>query len=301
MGRRQQPIDHAIAAAAEEQHGVIAHRQLLRLGLGPSAIQSRLRLGRLHRLHVGVYAVGHRRVSLHGRWSAAVLACGPKALLSHRSAAELWGIVRSSDSRIDVTALGRTRSGHDGVVLHLPRSLDPEDIAAKNGIAVTSLARTLLDLAAVFSFRRLERALEEAERLDLFDLSALDRLIEHSRGRRGVRALRAALDCYRVPVFTRSELERRFLALCRDAMLTTPATNLFLAGFEVDMAWPEHGLVVELDGHRFHGTRAAFERDRVRDAELQVAGYRVLRVTHRRLLTQPHEVAAAVRSLLDCA
>jgi hypothetical protein len=172
-----------------------------------------------------VYAVGHPLLSAHGRWLAAVLACGSAALLSHRSASELWGIVRSRGSHVDVTAPHRTRSGQEGIVLHLPRHLDYEDIATRDGIPITSIARTLLDLVEVVSFRWFERALEEAERLGVFDLYALDRLIERSYGRHGLRALNAALRDYRVPAFTRSELERRFLDLCLEAGLPSPATN----------------------------------------------------------------------------
>jgi hypothetical protein len=157
--------DMEIARLAAGQHGVVAHGQLLTLGVGPSAIQRRIRSGRLHSLHVGVYAVGHPLLFAHGRWLAAVLACGSGALLSHRSASELWGIVRSRGSHVDVTAPHRTRSGQEGIVLHLPRHLDYEDIATRDGIPITSIACTLLDLAEVVSLRRFERAQEEAERL----------------------------------------------------------------------------------------------------------------------------------------
>ena len=146
--------------------------------------------------------------------------------------------------------------------------------------------------------RELERAVEAAERLDLFDLDEVDRLLDRSRGRRGRRALRYVLLDYREPSFMRSELERRFVDLCREAGLPTPATNLWIAGGEADVAWPDHRLVVELDSHAFHRTRAAFERDRKRDAALQLAGYRVLRVTHRRLEREPDELVAAMASLL---
>jgi Protein of unknown function (DUF559) len=168
----------------------------------------------------------------------------------------------------------------------------------KDGIPVTSVARTLLDLAESVSRRRLDRALEEAERIGVFDLGAIERLVERSNGRHGRRRLSDAVGAYRAPAFTRSELEQKFLDLCRDAGLPRPAANLFLAGSEVDMAWPEHRLVVELDGHEFHRTRAAFERDLLRDTDLQLAGYRVLRVTDRRLRSAPAEVVAALRALL---
>jgi hypothetical protein len=198
----------------------------------------------------------------------------------------------------DVTTSRRCR-GRPHIVLHRSRLLHPEDGAVRDGIPVTSVARTLLDLAKVVRPEQLDRALEAAERLALFDLSAVKRLIARSHGRHGLRALNAALGDYRTPAFTRSELERRFLDVCEQAGLPRPAANLFIAGAEVDMSWPDHRLVVELDGHDSHRTRAAFERDRVRDASLQLAGYRVLRITHRRLEAEPAEVIGALRRLLD--
>jgi hypothetical protein len=297
-GGKTNGIDNEVATIAADQHGVIAHRQLVELGLSPSAIQRRLSGGRLHPIHFGVYAVGHPLLSKLGRWSAAVLAAGPRALLSHESGAELLGIARATGARPHVTAPGRSRRGHPGIVLHLPRRLDPEDVAVAEGVPVTSVARTLLDLSESVSAGRLGRAVEEAERLGIFDLAGVERLIERSRGRRGRRRLSVAVSRYRPSALTRSELERAFLDLCLAAGLPRPAANTFLAGFEVDMAWPEDRLVVELDGHEFHRTRSAFERDRIRDAELLLAGYRVLRVTHHRLLTAPAEVVGALRSLL---
>jgi hypothetical protein len=164
---------------------------------------------------------------------------------------------------------------------------------------VTSVARTLLDLSESTRPWLLKRAIEEAERQGLFDLRALDRLLTRSTGRHGLRSLRAALRDYQPPVFTRSELERRFRDLCRAAGFPSPGSNLWVEGAEVDMVWPDKRLIVELDSHEFHRTRAAFERDRMRDTALQLAGYRVLRITDRRLESEPEEVAASVRALLD--
>jgi hypothetical protein len=149
------------------------------------------------------------------------------------------------------------------------------------------------------SMRQLRRAVEAAEVRGVFDLDEMERFMTRSRGRPGVRALRAALETYRPPVFTRSELERRFLDLCESAGLPRPAVNFFVEGKEADMVWLDERLVVELDGHETHCTRAAFEDDRVRDATLQLAGYRVLRVTHGRLQRAPARVAQTVRFLLD--
>ena len=230
---------------------------------------------------------------------AAVLSCGSEALLSHRSAADLWGILPTSSARIDVTA-PRTSSGRPGITLHRPRRVHPEDRAANDRIPVTSIARTLLDLADVVGAHRLGRAVNEAERLQVFDLRAVMRLVARSRGRRGLPLLEAVLSDYRgPPPATRSELERRFLDLCREAGLPRPQVNAFVCGFQVDMVWHEGRLVVELDGYAFHRTRGKFEDDRERDAILQLAAYRVVRFTYRRLEDEPAEVMRIVRSLLS--
>jgi hypothetical protein len=291
-----------MASLAARQHGVVARQQLVELGFGRSAIERRLLAGRLHRVHRGVYAVGHPRLSHLGRLMAAVLACGSDAVLSHHSAAALWTIKASARRLIDVTALRRNHGRRRRVALHLVRDLHSDDRACAHGIPVTSIARTLLDLAEVVQPHALARAVEEAERLQVFDLRAVDAVIERSRGHRGLGALKSAVLNYReLPPITRSELERRFLDLCRDAGLPLPAVNVWIAGHEVDVLWAEERLVVELDGRTYHQTRAAFERDRIRDEALQLAGYRVLRVTHRRLDTDTAAVMAAIRSLLSRA
>jgi Protein of unknown function (DUF559) len=286
-----------VVEVAERQHGVVAHRQLVALGVSASSIQDWIVGGRLHRIHTAVYALGHRRLSLNARRMAAVLAFGPTALLSHRDAAALWDLLRTSRDRIDVTTARRCKA-HRGVTLHRSRRIDPEDRVIRDGIPVTSVARTLLDIAEVIRPALLSRALEQAELLGLFDLHALERLIARSRGRHGLRALKEALRIYRPPAFTRSGLERRFLDLCRDAGLPRPSANLFVAGGEADMVWHEARVVVELDGRDTHRTLAAFEQDRIRDTELQLAGYRVLRVTDRRLRDGPEALARVIRSLL---
>jgi very-short-patch-repair endonuclease len=168
----------------------------------------------------------------------------------------------------------------------------------RDGIPLTSVARTLLDLAGVVRRRQLERAVEAAERLRLMDLRDVVRALARGRGRRGVRLLRDVLGDYREPAFTRSELERMLLDLVREAGLPQPSANKWIAGGEADLVWDNKRLVVELDSRGFHQTRAAFERDRRRDTDLQLAGYRVLRVTHRRLEQEPADVVAAVARLL---
>ena len=229
---------------------------------------------------------------------AAVLACGPGAALSHRDAAALWALRPNNRAAIEVTVVGGHRPGQRGITIHRTRALHEDERTVVDGIPVTTVARTLLDLAEVVDRRQVERAFEEAERRRLFDLRALETLARRHHGRRGLGVINELLAEATQPPATRSELERRFLDLCREAGLPQPQVNTLVAGFEVDMAWPEARLVVELDGHEFHRTRAAFERDRARDAALQVAGHRVLRVTDRRLTRERGAVVDAVRALI---
>jgi len=228
---------------------------------------------------------------------AAVLACGPGALASHRDAGAVWGVRAACSGAVNVIGKGRSRRG---IRVHRARQLHEEDRAVHDGIPVTSLARTLLDLAEVVSRRELERAVEHAERLRLFDLSAIERLLARSHGRRGQSVLQAVIDDWLPGAeTTRSGLERRFLALCRDAGLPLPVVNAVVEGYEVDAFWPNKKLVVELDSRTYHHTPTAFEQDRIRDAALQLAGHRVLRITDRRLTREPVTTAEAVRLLLD--
>jgi hypothetical protein len=197
-----------------------------------------------------------------------------------------------------VTAPGRSRQPSRKIAVHRVRSLNREDRTDVDLIPVTTVARTLLDLAEVVDPQRLERAFEEAERLRLLDLRAIESTCMRNPGRRGLKLLNALLPSLSPPAETRSELERRFIAFCREAGLPLPEVNVIVEGFEVDAFWRDSWLLVELDGYAFHRTRAAFERDRARDAALQVAGYRVLRITSRRLADEPAALAEAIRRLL---
>lgn len=174
-----------IAWVADRQHGVVTCRQLAALGVGPGGIRSRVLAGRLHRMYLGVYSVGHRQLTENGHRLAAVLACGPGALLSHRSAAAHIGFGPALAGRLDVTCPGRRRAGPRGIAVHLPRRLHAEDATVHDGIPVTSIARTLLDVAQVLGERDIERALDAAERLHRFDLAAADRLLDRTHGHRG--------------------------------------------------------------------------------------------------------------------
>ncbi|HEY8770933.1 MAG TPA: type IV toxin-antitoxin system AbiEi family antitoxin domain-containing protein [Thermoleophilaceae bacterium] len=288
------PVDGRIAELAARQHGVVTRTQLMRPGFSSTAVDKRVRAGRLHRLHRGVYAVGHTRLSREGRFMAAVLACGPRALLSHGSAALHWGLPWRQNKWIDVTVPtpgGRRRRRL--VVVHRAR-LEAREVSVKDGVPVTSPSRTLVDLADYGRSRPVERALDEAAYLRL-DVSAL----LPRQGRRGsgvVAELLARHDAGTTR--TRSDMEEIFLALCRDHGLPEPQVNTEIEGYEADFAWPPQRLIIETDGHGAHGTRAAFERDRLRDAELVAAGWRVVRITYGRLLAQPQAVAAQLSRLL---
>jgi very-short-patch-repair endonuclease len=291
----------AIAALATRQHGVVARWQLLELGLGSGAIEYRISVGRLHIIHRGVYAVGRRDLSARGRWMAALLACGKFAVLSHRSAGALWGFLRAGSSPIDVTVPGRGGAIPNRIKRHRVRHLSPEDTSEVDAIPVTTVARTLFDLAEILDLGRLERAFEAAERDELLDMRAVALTAERNPGRRAHRQLRALLPSLTAPEPTRSELERLFNRVCRLAGLPLPHVNVLVEGLEVDALWPDQRLIVEVDSWRFHKTRAAFERDRVRDAAVLVAGYRVVRVTYRRLRDKPEAVADTIRRLLATA
>jgi very-short-patch-repair endonuclease len=292
--RKPRPPDRAIAELADRQHGVVATYQLVALGLTYDEIRYRARTGRLHRIHRGVYAVGYRTLTPKGHRMAAVLAYGPDAVLSHRSAAAHWGIGQPS-WKIDVTT-PRGRPSRAKIRAHRG-VLEPDDITIHDGIPVTSVARTILDLASVLNQDRLTRLIEEADRKERFDLKALDRAMARRPHAPGTRRLNAVLAAYRGTADTRSKLERDFRALILKAGLPEPQHNAVVAGLSVDVYWPEWKLVVELDGEPYHNNPHAFENDRIRDATLQKAGIRVLRVTGTRLEQDAAGVLADIVAL----
>lgn len=287
----------AVAELAARQYGVVSGRQLAALGWSLSKVSDATVAGRLHRDHQGVYAVGHPGVSPHGRCLAAVLARGNEALLSHYSAAWLWGLVGGCGTVIDVTA-PLPRHCRDGIRVHSANGLHADDHAEFEGIPVTAVPKTLLDLAAA-SERNLSWALSRAKHKGLLDLIEIDCLIRRSAGRAGIRRLRLAMTEYREPAFTRSRLERRFLRLVREAGLPRPSTNLFVAGFELDAYWPSLRFAVELDTYDYHGGPNEFEADRVRQEDLKLAGIEMTRVTGARIAADPDAVARRLRRLLD--
>jgi len=296
----QNDTDQVIGALAARQWGVVARRQLLDARLTTAMIGERVRSGRLIRLHRGVYAVGHARLRREGRWLAAVLAVGPGAVLSHRDAAGLHDLRPANHAQTDVTTTAN-RPGEPGIRVHRTRVLHAEDITTVSGIPVTTVARTLVDLAGIVAHDHLTKAVKEAERQRTFDLRQIHAAMARTRGRtgRGHRALRAAIEEYAALGLsaTDSLLEDAFHRLVRDNGLPSPAINAYVEGFRVDAAWRAERVAVELDGWAWHYTRHSFEADRERDAVLTTAGWRVIRVTHRQLTTRPDHVLSTLRRL----
>ncbi len=289
-----------LAGLATRQHGVLSRAQLLEAGLTPRRIERRLESGRLHCLHRGVYLLGHRRTNRRGYWLAAVLAYGRGALLSHESAAALWGLIGTRRGPIHVTS-AHGRAGRRGIALH-KGLIHPEDRAKVDGISATSVARTLLDLAETSDDDRMRSAFEEADRLKILNLNSLRRACERGVGRRGLgKAQKLVDDALAAEAYPISPLEDRFAAFCRKYRLPPALTNVIVLGVEVDVLWERAKLIIELDGFGSHRHRAAFERDRARDAAHAVAGYRVIRITDRRLKAEPAAVAADLRRLLRAA
>jgi hypothetical protein len=283
-----------LARLAARQHGLVTRAQLLALGLGAGAIQHRLDTARLHRIHIGVYALAYHSPSPQTRLMAAVLACGPSAVLSHRSAAQLWGIGPVWRGEVEVTVAGnRSRRG-----VHVHRRSTIADHATNwQGIPVTTVPQTLIDLGTVLDAQRLSRAVNDACVKRLIDPKELTVLLAGCTGT-GASRVRRTLG-QNAP--TRSVLEDRFLAFVDKHALPRPEVNQRIAGHEVDAVWRAQRLIVELDGRAFHDGPAAFERDRERDAHLMAAGYRVLRITWRRLSDRGEREARRLRGLLETA
>jgi Protein of unknown function (DUF559) len=283
---------------------LIAVWQMPELGFDPGHLDGRLRAGRLHRVHQGVYAVGHPLLTVDGHRMAAVLACGPEAVLSHRSAGAHWGIHADSRNAIDVTAPGRRGRVAAEIAAHRHGSLVSADRAVERGVPCTSVARTLLDLAGVVGPEQLRHAITEAEVLRLFDLGAVREVIGRGRGRRGVARLRLAIASHDPrEERARQGLERRFLDLCRRSGLPAPEVNglLMLSGGPVqpDFLWRDARLIVETDGRATHFTIRAFEQDRRRDQRLKLAGWDVIRCTWTQVTHDPDSLIRTIRTLLN--
>jgi very-short-patch-repair endonuclease len=295
-GESDQPeVEERLAALAGCQYGVVTRAQLRRLGVGDTGIEERLRTHRLHRLHRGVYAVGHRALPAKAQWMAAVLACGEGSALSHLAAASHWQIWGGSGA-IHVTVPVRSgRRGPKGIRVHRSGRLAESEVTVHEGIPTTTVARTLLDLADILSSQALKRAIDEADYRNLVDLTALLAVVQGNPGRRGAK-LMAALEG--PAERTRSPLEDKFLAFVEKHRLPRPKVNAWVAGHEADFFWPQARLIVETDGRDAHGTRAAVHRDRAKDLKLRQAGYDVRRYSGPQLRYDEDAIADELMALL---
>ena len=292
IDRSQRP---SLWALAERQHGVVARQQLLALGFSASAIEHRVSRGRLHPVWRGVYAIGRPQLTMHGRWMGAVLACGPKAAVSHESAAALWGIRSPAQDEIHVCVPGYARRRRPGIVVHRRTGLSVS-VTRRHAVPVTTPVHTLVDLAARVDRNQLEAAISEADKRALTDPEQLRGALDELPPRPGLAALREMLD-RRTFTLTDSDLERRFLPLARRAGLPLPQTGHHLNGFKVDFYWPELGLVVETDGLRDYRTPAQQTRDRVRDHAHAAAGLTPLRFTRAQVVFEPDHVRSTLAAV----
>jgi very-short-patch-repair endonuclease len=279
MAEERASPDRTVAQIAAKQHGVVSIGQLRDAGLSDDAVLERVRAGRLHRIHRGVYAVGHLAIGFKGRCMAATLAIAAtraaEPAVSHRSAAALWQLLPPDKQPIDVSLPSQSgRRRRDGIRIHRCESLKPGDATHLLGIPVTTPARTLADLRRAVSPPELRRAIRQADVLGL--ATGMENVVEG----------------------TRSELERRFLRLCRRAGLPAPEVNVRIGGLTVDFLWRDERLIVETDGYRYHRGRQAFEDDRGRDLELRARGYEVLRLSYRQVSDRPERVIGALRRVL---
>jgi very-short-patch-repair endonuclease len=274
----------------------VALFQLRELGFGDEAVKTRLDQARLLHVHGEVYAVGHKRLGPRSHWWAAVLAYGPDAVLSHQSGAVLWGLRRRRSGPIHVAAaLGRQGvRRRRGIWIHRCKLL-AEETTVHEGLPVTTVGRTLFDLAEVAAYDEVKKTAEAADRRNLLRLRELEEVCERGHGRRALRPVRRLLTDLGAPTEGRSPLEIRFAEFLRARRISAPVQNVDVLGHEVDALWPDAKLIVELDSWEFHSDRSAFERD----PKLLIAGYRTIRVTHRRLDREADQLAAEIRQLLD--
>jgi very-short-patch-repair endonuclease/predicted transcriptional regulator of viral defense system len=296
---REEMRSHAaVAELAARQHGLVTHRQLLQLGFSSGKIGRSSRAARLHRVHRGVYSVGHAVVSDRARCLAAVMTSGRGAVVSHNAAAWLWGLVPACPKTIDVT-VPRNGDQRAGIALHHSSTLVPEEHGKFGPIPATALPRTLLDLAATTSPRFAWSAIDRAERRNLLDLTRIDAMLTRRRGHRGAERLRKALEIYREPGFYRARSERLLRRLVRKQGLRQPRINTWVDRFEIDAYWEEERFAVEVDGWEAHRTRKAFEDDRLRREEMKLAGIDVVPVSARRIEQRPDEVGRHLALLLQ--
>jgi very-short-patch-repair endonuclease len=291
------PRGQVLAELARRQHGVVSASQLTEIGFPKATISDSVRQGRLHPIYRGVYAVGHEALSWEGRCVAAVLANEP-AVASHRTAAWIWGLLRTRPGTFHLTAPTR-RHRKEKIVVHFA-TLDPDDRVVVDGIPVTSPARTVLDLAPEESRRDLERLLQRADDNKLLDRRRFEATVARAGGHPGRRKLADALRDFKPERATlRSDLEGRFRRLVIAAGLPQPQTNVAVEGYELDAYWEAEGFAVELDVYATHGSPRSFEEDRKREDDLLLAGIELIRVTGRRLDREPRETIARVAAHLE--
>jgi hypothetical protein len=273
---------------------VVTREQLLALGFTKSAIEHRVRSGRLHLIVRGVYAVGRPCLSREGRWMAAVRSCGPGAALSHRSAAALWKFGKEHEDYIDVSVRRDSEARIRGIRCHRRPSLPPEAITTRLNIPLTQPVQTFLDLATVTGPKGLERAINEADKREVIDPESLREALKDHPGEPGVRPLRRILDKHTFRL-SDDELELLFRPLAAAAGLPTPLTKVIVNEFEVDFFWPNLGLVVETDGWRYHRTPATQTRDALRFQTHTAAGLTPLRFSHWQVKYEPDHVLNILR------
>lgn len=284
-------VERAIARIGARQDNVVSGEQLRGAGLRRGAIAHRVKAGAMQRLHTGVYLIGPAPPTPMARARAAALASGADAVVSHRSAACLFGLLPEISSDVDVTVPGRNPGRRPGIRRHRVKELPRQDVTAMNGLRITTIARTICDLAATASARDVEQAFSEALYRRIVSLRALAVVLAREPARKGAPVVRALIED---PRLTRSDRERLLLRLIEAAQLPKPLTNVVIHGYRVDVFWPSEGLVLEFDGWGAHGHRLAFESDRKRDQVLLAAGIRVLRITDRQLEHEPIAVAARI-------
>jgi very-short-patch-repair endonuclease len=294
MRRQSRTAAQILAALGSKQHGVVSRAELLGAGLSAGSIDRRVRSGALLVEYRGVYRVGHRAPSREARYLAAVKACGPGAVLSGRAAAHLHGLIKGRPPPPEV--LTRTERRIEGIPTQRSRTLDPRDVTELQEIPVTTVSRTLVDLAAVLSPDELARACHEAGVLHGTTPTQVEAVLERRRYSPGVAALRTVLhgDIH----VTLSSLERRFLAQLKAAQLPLPQTNRPAGGRRVDCRWPEHRLTIELDGYRYHRSRHAWEQDRRREREARLRGDEFRRYTYGDVFEQPRFMLGDLDRLL---
>jgi hypothetical protein len=289
-GVEQEERETRIVEIGRRQHGVVSRRQLLELGVGASAIGRRCASGRLRVVHDGIYAFGPQPLSERGRIIAALLAIGPDPLLSHHSSAARQDLL-AAPSVVHVSISTRVHRRLVGVVVHRPRRIDPEDRIRVDGLPMTSVPRTVLDLAEFLPAHRLATVVDAADRNGVFDFVAIEGAMRRYRGHRGVKRLRGIIGSYVSTPRANEGIERKFQLLLHEFGLPIPELNVLVEGLIVDCWWPNARFVVELDSREWHRTWRAHERDRKSDAALLRAGIRSLRITHHRIRHEPQEVA----------